>query len=459
MPTKNSRYIKYLFAFGDLALLNFSFIAAYFIKFQTLGGVWVPPYLELWILINVFWTVLIIAFKPYNISRTTTLNSLLKRHLALVVLHLFLITAFWVANKTYYYSRLQLFYSFLIFSFTFSIWRLIFVYSLGILRAKGYNIKRVVIVGGGKLADELALNFSDHPEYGYRVSHTFKQINGSKHYDYYLAEVKEYALENQVKEIYCCTPYLDYKQLKGLVDFGHQYGIKIKLTGNFQGFAVEGFQPESYGSIPVFNITSVPLDVWKNRFMKRCFDIAFSFLVLVFFCAWVFPIIALAIKSSSKGPVLFKQKRTGLNNKVFDCWKFRTMYMNDESDSKQATRNDPRITPIGYFLRKTSLDELPQFINVLLGNMSVVGPRPHPVKLNEYFSPKIRKFHHRHTVKPGITGLAQAKGLRGETTTYEMMNHRVKLDLFYIDKWFFTLDLKIIFLTIISLVRGQENAY
>lgn len=460
MPSKNSTYIKFAFGLGDAILLNVAFIIAYLLRFQIVAGLVVPPYIELWILVNVFWAVLVIAFKPYNVARTTSLRLLLKQHYALVLIHLLLITAFCFWNKAFYYSRIHLVYFFISFSFLFTLWRLVFVYSLGILRAKGYNIKRVIVIGYEKLTQDLVTHFEEHPEYGYRVSGIFGQ-NGDTNssYDNYITAIKQHALNNKVDEIYCCLPYMEYRHMKSLVDFGHQHMIKVKLTGDFHGLPISGIKPESYGTIPVFNITSVPLDDWKNRFVKRCFDIAFSSIVLLFICSWLFPLIALAIKFTSKGPALFKQKRTGLNNNLFYCWKFRTMYMNDQCDSRQATKGDPRITPVGAFLRKTSLDELPQFINVLIGNMSVVGPRPHPIKLNEEYSLRIRKFGHRHSVKPGITGLAQAKGYRGETSTFEMMNNRVRLDLFYIEKWFFGLDLKIIFLTIFSLMRGQETAY
>ena len=460
MPSRNSGYIKFVFGLGDAILLNIAFIIAYFLHFQLFAGLFVPPYLELWILVNVFWSVLVVAFKPYNVARTTSLKLLLKQHYALVLIHLLLISAFFFWNKAFHYSRIQLIYFYVAFSFLFSIWRLVFVYSLGILRAKGYNIKRVIVVGYDKLTKDLVTHFEEHPEYGYRVSGVFSQNGDAKDsYSNCITQIKQHAIANKIDEIYCCLPYMEYKHMKNLVDFGHQHMIKIKLTGDFHGLPLEGFKPESYGTIPVFNITSVPLDDWKNRFIKRCFDMGFASLVLLFICSWLFPLIALAIKLTSKGPVLFKQKRTGLNNNDFFCWKFRTMYMHNQADCKQATKDDPRVTPVGAFLRKTSLDELPQFINVLIGNMSVVGPRPHPVKLNEEFSPKIRKFDHRHSVKPGITGLAQAKGYRGETSTFEMMNNRVRLDLFYIEKWFFVLDIKIILLTIVSLLRGQESAY
>ena len=180
---------------------------------------------------------------------------------------------------------------------------------------------------------------------------------------------------------------------------------------------------------------------------------------MIFILSWLVPLIGLLIKLESKGPVFFKQNRHGRNNKLFLCYKFRTMVVNQLSDTKQATKNDPRITRVGSILRKTSIDEVPQFINVFLGSMSVVGPRPHPIKLNEEFAPQIDRFFQRHAVKPGITGLAQAKGFRGETSQFNDMYGRVKLDRFYVKNWSLFLDLKIIILTIISIIKSNENAY
>lgn len=460
MPHKRSKYLKVLFSLGDFVILNLSFVGAYFAKFYTLDGLAIPPYLELWILVNVFWGSLTLIFKPYNIDRTTKLNEILKKHYALVVIHLLMITAFWVFNKAYYYSRAQLLITFLLFLVSISVWRLIFVYTLGILRAKGFNIRKVIVIGYRNNSSDIVKHFYKHPEYGYRVIKTFgNNIAETNSLDEKLENIKQYVLQNEIDEIYCCMPYMNLSELRSLVDFGHESLVKIKLIGNFQGLPLSGLKSTNYGSIPVINVTSIPLDEWKNKVSKRIFDITFSSLVILFVFTWLIPIIAIIIKLTSRGPVFFKQKRTGLNNNIFECWKFRTMYINGEADLKQATKDDPRITPIGKFLRKTSLDELPQFFNVLVGNMSVVGPRPHPVKLNEQFTPQIKKFAQRHSVKPGITGLAQAKGYRGETATFEKMNNRVRLDRFYVEKWFFSLDIKIILLTILSLAKGQENAY
>lgn len=193
--------------------------------------------------------------------------------------------------------------------------------------------------------------------------------------------------------------------------------------------------------------------------MKRIFDVTLSVLVLVFLLSWLFPLIALAIKLTSSGPVLFQQLRHGKDNVPFYCLKFRTMIKNKDADTLQASKNDHRITKIGGFLRKTSLDELPQVINVLRGEMSIVGPRPHTIPMNEIFAQEINNFMFRHAVKPGITGLAQAKGYRGETKNFFDIHSRYKLDMFYIKNWCIYFDSKIIIQTIYSLWFNKDRAY
>lgn len=197
----------------------------------------------------------------------------------------------------------------------------------------------------------------------------------------------------------------------------------------------------------------------SQQIIKRTMDLMISFGLVVFVFSWLFPIIGVLIKLTSKGPLIFKQLRHGKDNIPFYCYKFRTMYVNDQADTVQATKNDPRITPIGKILRKTSLDELPQFFNVIKGDMSIVGPRPHAVPMNYKFSAEIDNFMFRHTVKPGITGLAQAKGFRGETRDFYDIYSRCKLDIFYVNNWSPLLDLKIIFWTILSLLLHKDQAY
>lgn len=210
---------------------------------------------------------------------------------------------------------------------------------------------------------------------------------------------------------------------------------------------------------PVLNQARYPLDYYSNFLMKRTFDILFSVIILVFICSWVFPIIAVLIKATSKGPVFFLQKRYGFHEEVFNCLKFRTMVVNDESTTKTTSVNDSRITKVGKFLRKTSLDELPQFINVLKGEMSVVGPRPHMLSVDNYYKPKIGRYSLRSMVSPGITGLAQVNGLRGDFGDVEVeMKKRVLADAFYVRNWSFVLDLVITLKTIFLVIGGDKNA-
>jgi len=200
---------------------------------------------------------------------------------------------------------------------------------------------------------------------------------------------------------------------------------------------------------------SHPLSLW----LKRVLDVILSVLALIFLLSWLFPIIAVAVKLSSKGPVLFKQRRHGKNNCIFYCYKFRTMRMNEFADVMQASKTDARVTAVGRFLRKNSLDELPQLINVLKNDMSLVGPRPHTIPMNEIFSKEIDNYAFRHSVKPGITGLAQAKGYRGEVEQFYDIYGRVKLDLFYIKNWCVWLDVKIVLWTIHSILFIRTKAY
>jgi len=192
---------------------------------------------------------------------------------------------------------------------------------------------------------------------------------------------------------------------------------------------------------------------------KRTFDVVFAALVVALLLSWLLPLIALLIKAESRGPILFKQLRTGKNGQPFYCLKFRSMRMNAYADSKQASKGDSRITKVGAFLRKTSLDELPQFFNVLKGEMSVVGPRPHMLSHTEYYAQAIDNFMERHLIMPGITGLAQVSGFRGETKEVEAMANRVNADIKYLSNWSFLLDMKIVLLTVVQAVKGSENAF
>lgn len=213
-----------------------------------------------------------------------------------------------------------------------------------------------------------------------------------------------------------------------------------------------------YDIFPVLSIQKSVLDNPTTKVFKRFFDIVFSLIVIVFFLLWLFPLLAILIKLESKGPVFFKQGRPGLDEKEFFCYKFRSMQINKTTEI-EASKNDPRVTRMGRFMRKTSLDEMPQFFNVLLGDMSVVGPRPHLWSQNKAYGNTVKKYMIRHYVKPGITGLAQVKGFRGEIETDADMINRIKFDVYYIENWSFILDIKIIIQTIFNILKGEPKAY
>lgn len=214
------------------------------------------------------------------------------------------------------------------------------------------------------------------------------------------------------------------------------------------------------GSNMLLTSRKEPLNNINNALLKRAFDLICSSLFLFTLFPVIYVIVAIIIKRQSPGPVIFKQERSGLNGKVFTCYKFRSMHVNKDADLVQATLNDPRKFKFGDFMRKTNIDELPQFINVWLGDMSMVGPRPHMLKHTEQYSQLIKEYMVRHWVKPGITGWAQIMGLRGETKELKQMEDRVKADIWYVENWNFWLDVKIIWKTVWNMItRNEKNAY
>lgn len=458
MPYRYNRYLRPLFLVGDLLILNFAYWLSYYVLFNDPVGVYEQPYLTLVTFANLAWLFLALISQSYNFSRVSRLAKLLRGLAVYILLHLLLVSAFWVFQKAFFYSREFLIVTYFILvplAFTF---RTAGIYLLRIYRKKGFNRRNVIIFGFGEVAEELRKFFMLHPESGYRFIGYYSNRERGPRIQGGYRELKEYCSNNRIDEIYCCIPYVRYDQIQKLIDYGEENLIKIKLISDFRGFSFKGLELERYDNIPVLNVTSIPLDDMKNRIVKRSFDIVFSSIFIVFVMSWLYPLIALLIKIDSRGPVIFRQKRTGKENENFVCFKFRTMKVNDQ-EHKQATKDDDRITTIGKFLRKTSIDEFPQFFNVLRGDMSVVGPRPHMLHQTEEYSRKIEKFMARHFVKPGITGLAQAKGYRGETKELYKMKSRVKLDRFYVENWSLLFDLKIILLTAVSLYKERDKAF
>ncbi len=265
--------------------------------------------------------------------------------------------------------------------------------------------------------------------------------------------------QHGVTEIYSTIAPEHNESIYQLIQTADQNCIRFKIIPDLGFFIKRKVHIDYLKEIPVIMMRNEPLEDLGNQIKKRAFDIVVSLLVIIFILSWLIPIVGLLIWLESKGPIFFAQPRTGKDNKVFPCLKFRSMRVNDNAHQLQATKNDKRITRIGSFLRKTSLDEFPQFLNVLKGQMSIVGPRPHMLKHTDEYSQLIGQYMVRQFLQPGITGWAQVNGLRGETETVDKMQQRVEHDLWYMEQWSLILDLKIIFMTVMNSVRGEKNAF
>lgn len=455
-----SKFIRLINLLGDIFILNASFLMAFTLKLGYEYGLDIPKaYLSLLLYINLTWLLISFILENYELHRFEAFNRVVYRIIQSVFIHLFLIVASLFFIKTDYFSRMQLILNYTFFLSFMIFWRFIVVQILRIYRGMGYNYRNYIIVGYGKLGNGLLNFFNINPEYGYRFLGFFDDHVLGKDILGRVEDFKTYIMQHKVDEVYLALPDIDSEKLKEIIRFGDNNLVRIKAIPDIKEFSAGAMKIENYGSIPVILNREEPLEDTLNRFLKRCFDLVFSLWVIIFIFPVVVPVIALLIKISSSGPIFFYQKRSGKNGREFWCLKFRTMYVNSESNSKQAARHDSRITPIGSILRKTNLDELPQFINVLWGDMSVVGPRPHMLTHTEYYSRMVDKFMVRHFVKPGITGLAQVKGFRGETKDIRAMINRIRMDIFYVENWSFYLDIKIILLTVIKMLRGDKNAF
>ena len=318
------------------------------------------------------------------------------------------------------------------------------------------NLRKVVIVGLNKKTDQLRKYFNDNPDYGYQLIKTFDLNKKDK---ISINDVISFISENEIDEIYSSVAEMNNKELLSLIDYADNNLKILKFLPDNKEIYSKKLDFTYYGYLPILSLRSIPIDEPINLFTKRSFDIFFSLLIIIGILSWLTPLIGFLIKLESKGPVFFKQKRNGLDYKEFYCYKFRSMKPNPEAHLHQIRKGDPRVTRIGKFIRKTSIDELPQFINVLKGDMSVVGPRPHMVSHTHMYAEKIDKFMVRHFIKPGITGLAQVSGFRGEVEDDDFIKNRVKYDIYYLENWSIIMDIRIVIKTVFDALRGDDKAY
>jgi len=448
---RQGRYSVYLSPISYLIDLSVINILAVFFFFENINS---TIYV---IFTSIAWILISVTTRFYYVYRYTPEVSIF----ALIFKQMVLFTLFVFAFFGFYYTineRPISVFKYLVTSFSLiTIIKFAIYYLLQKYRSEfGGNYRNTVIIGKNKNTAILEAFFKNNPEYGYTYKNTFSLKEGS---NISLNDCFQYIIEENIDEIYCSISELNNKQINEIVDFADNNLKVLKFLPDNKEIFTKKLKYEYYDYLPILSLRNIPLEDSVNLVIKRGFDIVFSLAVIVFILSWLTPLIAILIKLESKGPVFFKQSRNGFNYKEFDCYKFRSMTPNKDAHLYQATRNDQRVTKIGKFIRKTSIDELPQFFNVLFGDMSVVGPRPHMVSHTNMYAKKIDKFMVRHFVKPGITGLAQISGFRGEVETDKDIIGRVKYDIFYIENWSLLLDIKIILQTAINAIKGEEKAY
>lgn len=443
-----SGLVRALFFFGDLFFLNLSIFLS-----SSLSSSAEADRTYLYVFSNLTWLFLVLASSPYNVNKGWSTTKIIRSQLAFVFIHLLVVAALiFFFQRDYTYVEIGGIYLF--FVPLFFLWKVITYYFRKVF-TPALDHKNYVIIGQGDLSSELRRYYSANPELGFRFKGYLQPESVKSRTD----ELREFCVREDIHEIFYCLPSPSPESLRELVNFGLDSLIKVKMVVGAISPDAGGIQFGASDGKPVHDLTMVPLDDSANQFVKRFFDIVFSGLFLILVMSWLLPIMFVVIRLDSRGPLFFRQARSGKDNEPFICLKFRTMVVNEDSDTLQASKNDPRVTRVGAFLRKTSIDELPQFLNVFMGDMSVVGPRPHMLKHTEEYSRLIEEFMGRHYVKPGITGLAQCMGYRGETKTLNDMFNRVRLDRHYIENWSFWFDMKIIVLTVISLIRGSDKAF
>lgn len=411
-------------------------------------------------MLNIAFLVVVYVLSTLHDKRVVYIDRVLMLLLKYVLLHsvIFLMLLSFV-DLDLSWKTIILFY--VIFTAALSLWWIVSRKLLKWYRSKGFNYKRIVIVGSGtsgagvRLMQEL-----EHDQgYGYHIVGFFSDEPATdiSYYKGSIGDLEQFVAENSVDEVYCAIPENERQELQNIISLAERNAIDFFYVPQFSKYISRRFEIENFGAVPVLSIHPHPLNNPVNMAIKRGFDLLVSSIVLLF-SPIIFLPIAIGVKLSSPGPVFFKQERTGYRGKSFNCLKFRSMRVNDKSDSLQATKDDPRKTKFGNFIRKTSLDELPQFINVFMGDMSIVGPRPHMVQQTQEYSELIDKYMLRHTLKPGITGWAQVNGFRGPTDELWKMEKRVEYDVWYAENWNFMLDIKIMFLTVVNAISGEQNA-
>ncbi|WP_404985310.1 exopolysaccharide biosynthesis polyprenyl glycosylphosphotransferase [Chryseobacterium sp. M5] len=456
------KHLPRIFLIIDYIIINFLFVFGEFYFFEFNQKDFAQEYKTQLLLLNISWFVITIITKPYKslkIKESSLHFNALTKSLSLLILTsvVFLLLIFSVQIN---YGNIILYFVLVGFCMTFTRF-LLFLYrkkNRVKLGRKLYSFN-TVLVGENKLSATLLSNNDLRRALGIRGTYTIVSTETKNKYLGRIDKLFQDLETTKINSIIFCDNDIDVELYKQIVEIAEHKMIRIYMVPDFKYANLGPNYFDVIHEIPFLKLIREPLSNPKKQLLKRTFDIGFSLFVMVFLLSWLIPIVALIVKIESNESVFFLQKRSGLNNEPFNCIKFRSMKSNTIADIQTARKNDARITRFGAFMRKTSIDELPQFINVFLGEMSIVGPRPHMLSQTEMYSKITKKYMTRHIVKPGITGWAQVMGARGEIFSHSDMEKRIEKDVWYIQNWSFFLDMKIIFLTLYNIVRGDEQAY
>lgn len=458
MKTRYLFLIYFVMAATDLAVINLSFLLVVDLLGYDKTGVDIGSMMSA----NYLWLLAALLSGLYTSKSIHRLDNIYRLTVKSFIVFSVLFSSFIVLSKAHQFSFTLIFLFYLLVLVGLALSRVLGAAFERTLK-KNFKITRsVAVIGLNSMGLRLAGFFQDTDNHFSFQGFLNQEDNSILDKGGELLEsVKEQivsAANSGIRDVYVSLSPERITEYNKLQEEADKSCLRLKLVPDISNSTVNSLKLSYMGDFAVLSNRNEPLEEIENRFKKRVFDILFSLLVIVFLLSWLYPLIGLLIKLESRGPVMFKQLRSGRDNKSFLCYKFRSMKVNNQADL-QATKNDSRVTKIGTFLRRTSLDELPQFFNVLLGDMSVVGPRPHPLNMTKQYSQIIDKYMVRHFLKAGITGWAQVNGFRGETHDPALMEQRVKHDIWYLENWSMWLELKIVYKTVYNIIKGEENAY
>ena len=463
MNRQFERYLQISLVILDLFILNLLYFLNQILLSVNISSNYFYAYVEYWSISNMLWMLLSFFLRTYTEKVILNFEYFTKRTIQVYLFWIILILFYLFFSSEFRVSRIFIITNITSFGFGLLINRFLYLGIKNYFKNSHYLIKKVLILGYNETAKKLAKYFEEDGLNTQLLGYIENEENIQELSNYpILADVADtlrIAKELSIEEIFSTITPEQNKDIYSLMYQAEKECIRFKIVPNLSVFITREVHIDYFGDLPILSLRSEPLDDVGNRIKKRALDIVVSFLVTVLILSWLIPILGLLIMLESKGPVFFRQLRTGKNKKPFYCLKFRSMRSNKDADLKQATQNDRRITPIGKFIRKTSLDEFPQFLNVLKGEMSLVGPRPHMLKHTSDYSKVADDYMIRQFIKPGITGWAQINGYRGEITNPEQIQMRVNKDVWYLENWTLWLDIQILFLTIYYILRGDENAY